>query len=352
MQSKIVILDVRTLRSIITYQQPNQIAPISCMCLDKKHAWLLTGTLSGFLTLWDLRFGLRLRTWKVGNEKTGGVQSCTIHSTKGRGRWVIVTLDNCEGFETWDIGTAQCVERFMLIHDLASKEVLRDLRRQRSTSTASKNSRTAGQVAQAVDDNPAQAIQTLLANANELAEARNDTSNEPQSENPAAALHGFQHRPNRPAINTILHGLDYAHASGASALSSLPTVVEMAGGSGQPARTRHADGGWIISAGEDRRLVFWDLSIVEKSSLIVGVEEGEDKATYGRENVEGTDIFTEIRSNGKGTANSSKRANLTAGSQQNLLRAHQDAITALALLELPFKCVVSADRSGNVKIWE
>lgn len=351
MQSKIVILDVRTLRSITTYQQPNHTGPISCMCIDKKHAWLLTGSLSGYLTLWDLRFGLQLRTWKVGSEKTGGVQSCTIHSTKGKGRWVIVTLDNCEGFETWDIGTAQRVERFMLIHDLASKEVLRDIRRQRATSTASTNSRNTGQIARAVDETPAQAIQKLMAHAEEV-KARHDTPSEPQSENPAAALHGFQHRPSRPAINTILHGLDYGHASGSSALGSLPPVVEMSSSGGQPTRTRHTDAGWIISAGEDRRLVFWDLSSVEKSSLIVGVEEGEDKASYGRENVEGTDIFTEIRSNGKGTTNSSKRTNLTAGSQQNLLRAHQDAITALALLDLPFRCVVSADRSGNVKVWE
>jgi phosphoinositide-3-kinase regulatory subunit 4 len=108
----------------------------------------------------------------------------------------------------------------------------------------------------------------------------------------------------------------------------------------------------MISAGEDKRLVFWDLANAEKSSLVVGAEEGEEKASYSRDKIEGTYVYAEIRSNGKGNASSSKRATLTAGSQQNLLKAHQDAITALALLDLPFRCVVSADRSGNVKIWE
>lgn len=322
------------------------------MCIDKMHTWLVTGTLAGYLSLWDLRFGLLLRTWKAGHSGTGGVRSCTIHNTRGKGRWVIVTLDNYEGFETWDIGTAQCVERYMLVHDTASKEALRNLRRRRRTSsTMSAQGRQAVAGAHAFDESPAQAIENFLASSGMPMERKHDGHPNTQDGDPAAALHGFEYRPNKPAITTLLHGVDYSNAlSGSSSLGSLPTVVELE--SGNAAVRARPSAGWIISAGEDRRLVFWDLENAEKSSLIVGAEEGEDKTTFGYEVFEGTHIYTETRSSGKAAASSSKRGNLTAGSQQDLLRAHQDAITALTVLDLPFRCVVSGDRSGNVKVWE
>lgn len=46
------------------------------------------------------------------------------------------------------------------------------------------------------------------------------------------------------------------------------------------------------------------------------------------------------------------RSTLIANSQQQLLRAHQEAITALAVLDLPFRCVVSGDRAGVVRVFE
>lgn len=323
------------------------------MCIDKMHTWLVTGTQSGYLTLWDLRFGLQLRTWKAGHAGTGGVRSCTIHQTRGKGRWVIVTLDNCEGFETWDIGAAQCVERYILIHDSASKEALRDLRRRRRTSSAaSGQGRQAQAEIQALDESPAQAIENLLAGSKKTKELRRDTHVNAEEDDPAAALHGFEYRPHKPAITILLHGLDYSNAlSTSSSLGNLPTVVELGSGSA-PSRTRYTNTGWIISGGEDRKIMFWDLENVEKSALIVGSEEGEDKTIFGYEIIEGTHVYTETRSHGKAAASGSKRGGLTAGSQQDLLRAHQDAITALAILDLPFRCLVSGDRSGNVKVWE
>lgn len=322
------------------------------MCLDRKHSWLLTGTQSGYLALWDLRFGLLLRTWRAGNGHTAAIQSITLHATKGKGRWVIVTLDDGDGFEIWDIGTAQCVERFVFVHDLATKDALRDLRRKRAGSVATNSSRQGSHGAPAVESSAADAIEQLLQSA-ENGSAAGLVAKEIQHDNPAAALHGFHHRANRPSIKAILTGSDYASPA-ASNLASLPPLMESPadGIQGVPAPKATRDTGWIISAGEDKRLVFWDLTHIEKSSLIVGADDGEEKAVYSREKIDSMHICTETRLPSKATSSTSKRQNLTAGSQQNVLKAHQDAITALALLELPFKCVISADRSGNVKVWE
>jgi phosphoinositide-3-kinase, regulatory subunit 4 len=55
-------------------------------------------------------------------------------------------------------------------------------------------------------------------------------------------------------------------------------------------------------------------------------------------------------------ANQSNRAqqriSLINNSQQKLLRAHHDVVTALATIDSPFRGgVVSGDRSGTIKVW-
>ena len=34
------------------------------------------------------------------------------------------------------------------------------------------------------------------------------------------------------------------------------------------------------------------------------------------------------------------------------MRAHTDAITALAVIESPFRAIVAGDRSGVLRVWE
>lgn len=41
------------------------------------------------------------------------------------------------------------------------------------------------------------------------------------------------------------------------------------------------------------------------------------------------------------------RSTIVANYQQTLLKNHADAITAIAVIDLPFRCIVSADRSGS-----
>jgi phosphoinositide-3-kinase regulatory subunit 4 len=43
---------------------------------------------------------------------------------------------------------------------------------------------------------------------------------------------------------------------------------------------------------------------------------------------------------------------LLSSNQQNLLRPHQDTITALACIDSPFRCgIISGDRAGGIKVW-
>jgi len=47
-----------------------------------------------------------------------------------------------------------------------------------------------------------------------------------------------------------------------------------------------------------------------------------------------------------------QRMSLITNNQQNLLKAHQDSVTALVCIDSPFRGgVVSGDRAGVIKVW-
>jgi phosphoinositide-3-kinase regulatory subunit 4 len=48
-----------------------------------------------------------------------------------------------------------------------------------------------------------------------------------------------------------------------------------------------------------------------------------------------------------------QRMSLITNNQQNLLKAHQDSVTALVCIDSPFRSgVVSGDRAGVIKVWK
>jgi len=47
-----------------------------------------------------------------------------------------------------------------------------------------------------------------------------------------------------------------------------------------------------------------------------------------------------------------QRISLITNSQQNLLKSHQDVITAIACIDSPFRGgIISGDRAGVIKVW-
>lgn len=135
--SRLTVLDLRTMQVLQTLRNPVEFGPISCLGVDRKKTWLLVGTLSGVVCLWDLRFGLRLRAWRVGPIDGGTmyrVNRIAIHPSKGRGRWVLVAFERIgEGgadgkdggveqpqvlVETWDVDRGVRVETFETQHEV------------------------------------------------------------------------------------------------------------------------------------------------------------------------------------------------------------------------------------------
>lgn len=81
----------------------------TCFCIDRKHNWLILGTSHGVLDMWDLRFQLRLKAW--GLPGSAPIHRVAVHPSKGRGKWIIVAGGTGHGeLSVWDCEKTQCRE--------------------------------------------------------------------------------------------------------------------------------------------------------------------------------------------------------------------------------------------------
>lgn len=97
----------------LSMSSSQQHGPITSMCIDTGRSWLVTASLHGVLCLWDIRFGLLLRSWSIAHQTRGRstrINQVLQHPGKGFGRWILVSLDTedndgqkSELMEVWDI---------------------------------------------------------------------------------------------------------------------------------------------------------------------------------------------------------------------------------------------------------
>lgn len=416
------------MRTLHNFAQPCHFGPITALCLDRRHLWLVTGTSTGTLALWDLRFGLLLRSWSVGARR---IHQVAIHPTKGKGRWIVVTASPAVDpvgdsgqkgrrsqvsspvpvLEVWDIDQGAKVEEFCIVPPSSAGT------QQEPLGDRTNNLQTGGDLdpmmmREATLD-PAAAIEALLA-----------TSTDPKP--PTFVARSSDPSPVMPTVRAIVLGSDYASSSGSRQPGTHVAVVEQDGRGDRNAGPREGrDGGggggagFILTGGEDRKLRYWDLGKPSRSTVVSGLDAEGELPTYRYDCFLSLSLsrlesllaqcgpytfmlmlrlilrcsvhtnngrFTRYlesatplsdspatsppasraghRAGGAGTATSAgiapaaapvsrmHRSTLIATSQQRLARAHHEAITALGLLELPYRCVVTGDRSGIVRVYE
>ncbi|KAJ7594229.1 hypothetical protein C8J56DRAFT_926236 [Mycena floridula] len=321
----IVVLDLRSLQVLQTMENPRQHGSITCLCVDRKRSWILVGTSTGVLSLWDRRFGLRLKSWHVGLASTGRsvrIHHCILHPSKGRGKWVMVTVEAPKRdsrstpislVEVWDIENSVLMETF-------------------STRTAATSDPTPEpDEVLAVDANstPAAAIAALV-------RAR-------QSDGKLPAIGTILPSPS-PNVRIIAAGIDF----GGHATSHRTEPVE------QESHSRR--GGFMICGSEDRKIRLWDLGRPEKSTILSGLDSDQSRPVYSALTNGTSSSYMETWSPSPGSASQSNRApqriSLITQNQQNLLRSHQDVITSLICIDSPFRGgLVSGDRAGVIKVW-
>ncbi|KIJ63655.1 hypothetical protein HYDPIDRAFT_175967 [Hydnomerulius pinastri MD-312] len=344
--SVVTTLDLRTMRVLQRLENPRHFGSITCMCLDRKRTWILVGTSSGVLSLWDKRFGLLLKSWQVGRSGTGRmsrVHQCAVHPAKGKGRWVMVAVETWKGslepapstlIEVWDIEKTVLVESYVTRTTMSSSEPVPETEEQAGVDA---------------EQSPASAIAALVnsrypggaAYAN-FGKGNRGTSQSIHREDPLPAP--------SPDVRAMVVGLDFGGHSGIHRSE----IVDLSADVPTSSRNR----GFVVSGSEDRRIRLWDLSKLERTSVLVSAEPEHDKPSYstvGSSNGSVTNnVETWVQSPSSSSHNNRapQRMSMITHNQQNLLKSHQDIITALACIDSPFRGgIVSGDRAGVIKVW-
>jgi phosphoinositide-3-kinase regulatory subunit 4 len=217
------------------FQHPLEHAVITAVC-PSTH-WLVLGTELGILSLWDLRFGLLLKSWRAG----GAVTSCQIHPSRGRDLWLVVSVerksDEAPITEVYDIETSKLVEVYEL----------------RTTRPSSKSPPVP--VNGGNEDIPDKA--TLIA---QLAARQTETVLD-SSDNDKLLT---------PSVLSVVVGQKLSSLSSkdeeAGMLMSVPEAKSMI----------NTNPGFMITAGEDRVVRYWDLAKPGEGLVICGSPKEKD----------------------------------------------------------------------------
>ena len=246
--------------------------------------------------------------------------------------------------EVWDIEKSVLVESFVTRTSSVSSETLEEPREI---------------IGVEADDNPAAAIASLV------------RSRQPVGKRQPSAQGGLKNDifPPSSDVRTMVGGLEFGGYS--------VQRPDVSGVVPEPApSSRPAGRGFIVCGSEDRKIRLWDLGKLDRTTVLSGLESEHDKPSFRCEFEYSLDAWllnsapcsTACASNGEASvyietrppsniSNSQnnrppQRMSLITNNQQNLLKSHQDVITALACIDSPFRGgIVSGDRSGVLKVF-
>ncbi|KAF7343436.1 hypothetical protein MVEN_01776300 [Mycena venus] len=335
--SIITILDLRTMRVVQTMENPRHYGPITCLCIDRKRSWIVVGTSTGVLTLWDRRFGLLLKSWHAGVASTGRfvrIHQCVVHPSKGRGKWVMVAVEASKRttdrtftnlVEVWDIEKAALVETFIT---RASGE----------TEPLPEPHELTGVDA---DISPAAAIAALVHSK----QSGGDAGGKRPRPSSQSTFQDELLPPPSPDVRALVVGLDFGG----------PTGVHRSDMTDGASDGGHGRRGFMVTGSEDRKLRLWDLSRLERTTVLSGLESEHERPSFSTTSSSTASTYVETwptAASGSQSNRPAQRMSLITHNQQNLLKSHQDVVTALACIDSPFRGgIVSGDRAGVIKIW-
>lgn len=285
-------------------QHPLELGPISAVCPTTN--WIIIGTVTGSLSLWDLRFGLLLKSWAA----RGGITALALHPARGRGRWVMASVnrddDGAAGaspsdtplVETYEIDTSKLVEVF-------------------ESRTTRPSSRAA----------PPPSRDVLKTPSDLIAEIAGGRGGVPPITSDSAEI---------PSVQALLVGTGFASLSTPS--SRLDDGAD---------KDRAPKPGWVITAGDDRIIRYWDLGKPADGFVVCGSQREKD-VSFKLGSASPSVYYTLPNARPLVDKPSVHAAHAT----RQPLRPHYDTICALGAVETPFSsCIVSADRSGVIKVW-
>ncbi|KAI0088224.1 hypothetical protein BDY19DRAFT_994141 [Irpex rosettiformis] len=273
----ITIMDLRTMRTLQTMQNPRHHGPITSLCVDRKRTWCVCGTATGVLSLWDLRFGILIKSWVAGastGDRPIKIHQCSLHPTKGKGKWIVVALGSFQATSNQDSASAARLAPLVEVWDI-EKSALVETYGTRTVSSASQpiEEEPGNITAPEAERSPSAAIAALVRGRQETQEAPPAFASRRRSSSQKASsiTDGILNQSSDVvtfAIGAEFGGHGTVHRSG---------MVEH----GDLSSGRASGGrGFMICGSEDRKIRLWDLGKVERSFVLSTPDEEGEKPTY------------------------------------------------------------------------
>jgi phosphoinositide-3-kinase regulatory subunit 4 len=244
-------MSIRTSAIKWTARQPVLLGRITATYIDQKHLWLVVGTSLGYLVLWDLRYSLQVRKWRVSQKP---IQVIAGHPARGNGKWIIFSTEgeqypSVEGeprvlMSGFDLSNGEIVEHFQTGTFSGTSAAL---------NTASSSSLDAA----VEDETAAHTIEALLSGLQTPVLAK------------AKVLE--EHNLSTPSIRAI-HTMHILQEAGYSASNDLSPVHETFDPGDEVNKVSSAGGsavsGIVLSASSDRIVRLWNLGRPSESLVV------------------------------------------------------------------------------------
>jgi len=362
--SQIHALDLKTMELVYTLENPVHHGTPTCFCVDTQHHWLLLGTSHGILDLHDLRFQLRVKSW--GFPGASPIHRVCLHPTHGsRKRQVVVAGGTGAGDITiWDLERMACKEVFRTASGIASSDSKANQRPVDPTSLKP-------YIPWFPDSSSATSLLSRFltpphpppSTSSNIPTKPSDGTQTDRSTRPPLPTSKSSTAPSNPHAPPNVFEIAQADRSVRALCTGFRPSLEA------DREPRH---GYLIAAGPDRKVRFWDLDRVDSSRVISGLDTDELQPGFVARSLVGTDgtecVVCEERlrvvsaeaedtrrkgsSRDRSTGGRGQRSTVVSLQQQRLLKTHLDIVLDIALLEYPVHMVVSVDRSGAVYVFQ
>jgi len=370
--SQVYALDVKTMGILYVLDNPVQHGILTCFCLDSQKHMLLLGTSHGVLDLWDLRFRLRLRSWSFpGKSAINRVvlhPSCHAQQPDDQNQHEPPTITICVAGGTntsditfWNLNKATCdlafhsanVEQAAAGPSIGRSAASRTftLDRLDNLSPAALSSQSASVTITSTTDSPVSDIRVITLGVS----LRTPDPTNPTNTTKKSDAYLISAGPDRrvrywnlanPAKSRIVSGLAPGELQ-PQFTAIEPTTMTSAKVWEEKRRFPVADDGLAAPRQLSSRIINTQTTPVAES---VVSNEGQRRANVGARRSGEASVPTVQRTDTSRTSKGDKTKAISEH-QQMLLRNHLDAILDVAVVEWPVRMVVSGDRSGMVYVF-
>lgn len=368
-RGKVHAWDLRAKKEPFALNNPPFFGLLETFVVEPNRNWIVTGTSSGYFTVWDLRFLIPVKFWR--HPTKSRIHKLAHYHVVKNSSWFFCTSGVSNDVSVWDVQTATCKQYFRVLQSDASTPL------PSFKVTSSSEFGSGMPIATTTSSTLTSAITggMGLSNFNSI----DSTIEELQKQKPILTN----------VNNSIQTTLNSRTSSGGSSSSSvslsanssmdISNIPLLSNGQQAPlsigikAILNPPDCSYLLTAGDDRRIRYWNLQNAVNSYAISGLSNEQPRPRYSSHIYDGITVYQELPNNSDpnnlsasltasttSPSMSSSTTSLNTGgvSSVSKLRGpssapinHHESVLDMKVMDYPHRMLLSAGRDGVVKVW-